>query len=57
MVSIELFPGVELDKAYALQDLRGHADTLVCNLYTFLALSKHDIDEEKLDGKAEDQDS
>ena len=57
MVGIKLLPGIELDKAYALQNLRGHTDTLVGDPHTFLALSKHDIDEEKLDGKSEDQDS
>lgn len=54
---IEFLPRVILDQSNTLQDLRGEADTLVCDLDHLLALGEHDLDEDKLDGEAEDEDA
>ena len=57
MTRIEALPGIILNQPYPLQDLRGQSHTLISDPNHLLPLGKHDLDEDKLDGEAENEDT
>lgn len=57
LMGVKALPCIELDQPDSLQDFRGEPDTLVRQYNTILAVHKHHLHEQQLQGETEKEDA